>query len=180
MSPVIVVASTNPVKIECTRQGFSRMFPHQTPDVTGVAVASGVSDQPFSRDETITGATNRAREAARLYPQADYLVGIEGGVEPRGDLLEVFAWVVIQHRGKTGSAQTGIFHLPKEVADLVHQGYELGDADDLVFERSGSKQANGSIGLLTDDIMTRVDFYVPAVMMALIPFKKPHLTWHTG
>jgi non-canonical (house-cleaning) NTP pyrophosphatase len=54
---------------------------------------------------------------------------------------------------------------------------ELGDADDAVFGRSNSKQANGSIGLLTDDALTRTEYYVQAVIMALIPFKKPQFTW---
>jgi non-canonical (house-cleaning) NTP pyrophosphatase len=54
---------------------------------------------------------------------------------------------------------------------------ELGTADDVVFGRSNSKQANGSIGLLTDDALTRTNYYVDAVVMALIPFKKRHLTW---
>jgi non-canonical (house-cleaning) NTP pyrophosphatase len=54
---------------------------------------------------------------------------------------------------------------------------ELGEADDVVFGRANSKQANGSIGLLTDDTITRTSYYVDAVVMALIPFKKPHFTW---
>ena len=49
-------------------------------------VPSGVSDQPRSEQETLEGARNRARSAARGYPHADYWVGIEGGIEDTGSM----------------------------------------------------------------------------------------------
>ena len=72
---------------------------------------------------------------------------------------------------------TGSFFLPDEVARLVRQGTELGEADDIVFGRQNSKQQNGSLGLLTADALDRTEFYEQAVMMALLPFKNPGLTW---
>lgn len=180
--PLIIVASLNPVKIEATRQGFSRMFPHQTFEFQGVSVPSNVSDQPIGRDETLQGALNRAQNAAQQRPDADYTVGIEGGVGWEDDVLAVFAWLVVRSQnGQIGKAQTGTFYLPQEVAQLIRdEGLELGDADDRVFGQTNSKQANGSVGLLTDDALTRTDFYVQALMMALIPFKKPQFTWITS
>lgn len=176
-SQTIIVASTNPVKIEAARLGFARMFPQQDFTYEGLSVPSGVSDQPMSSDETLRGATQRAQSAWQARPDAAYAIGIEGGVMPRDASLDVFAWVVVQNGQGIGRAQTGVFTLPQEVAVLVRQGLELGDADDQVFGRSNSKQANGSIGLLTDDALTRQDYYVQAVVMALIPFKKPQFTW---
>jgi inosine/xanthosine triphosphatase len=173
----VIVASTNPVKLAAAEAGFRRMFPQQDFHFHGHSVPSGVSHQPMSSDETRRGAAQRAAAAALAFPQAAYTVGIEGGCEPEGDRLRVFAWVVAQHDGRTGQAMTGVFYLPQEVARLIHQGLELGAADDAVFGRSNSKQANGSIGLLTDDALTRADYYMPAVIMALIPFKKPQFTW---
>lgn len=177
MKQIVVIASTNPVKIEAVRLGFVRMFPDQLYDFRGVSVPSGVSVQPMSREETLTGALNRARTVAEYHPEAAYSVGIEGGVEEIDGRLEVFAWVIVCSGDAIGRAQTGVFALPDEVAQLIHQGMELGEADDIVFGRSNSKQANGSIGLLTDDAITRTSYYVDAVMMALIPFKKPQFTW---
>lgn len=174
---LVVVASQNPVKISATEDGFSRMFPDTDFQYQGISVASGVPDQPLSRAETLQGARNRAENAAIVMPNADYTVGIEGGIEAVDGQLQVFAWVVVKHGDIIGRAQTGVFYLPDEVAQLIHAGRELGDADDIVFGRQNSKQANGSIGLLTDDAMTRQSYYVNAVIMALIPFKKPQFTW---
>lgn len=177
MTKKVVIASLNPVKISTTAQGFQQMFPQETFDFLGVDVPSGVAAQPMSRAETIQGAENRAANALATCPDADYAVGIEGGIERVNGRLEVFAWVIVRSGEHIGRAQTGIFYLPNEVANLIQQGLELGHADDMVFGRENSKQANGSIGLLTDDVLTRESFYTPAVIMALIPFKKPQFTW---
>lgn len=177
MPALVVVGSTNPVKLQATQQGFERMFPQADFRFQILAAPSGVSNQPLSRAETLQGALNRASHAAQQRPDASFAVGIEGGVQANEGRLEVFAWVVVQGSGSTGRAQTGVFYLPDEVAQLVQAGKELGEADDIVFERANSKQQNGSIGLLTDDVITRTEYYVNAVIMALIPFKQSHLTW---
>ncbi|MEM6529629.1 MAG: DUF84 family protein, partial [Chloroflexota bacterium] len=59
----------------------------------------------------------------------------------------------------------------------VRGGMELGDADDIVFGRSNSKQQTGSVGLLTGDALTRETYYLHAVVLALIPFKNPAFTF---
>lgn len=174
---LVIVASENPVKIAAAEQGFARIFPEEEFSFRGISVPSGVSAQPMTRTETLHGAFNRAENARQACPEAAYSVGIEGGVEEVEGRLEVFAWVVVLHEGIVGRAQTGVFMLPDEVAQLVRSGTELGHADDIVFGRSNSKQQGGSIGLLTDDAITRTSYYVEAVIMALIPFKKPQFTW---
>ena len=87
----LVVASQNPVKIEATRRGFVSMFPRRAFHLHPVAVPSGVRPQPLSDVETLQGALTRVQHAAHLVPQADYWVGIEGGVEERqGSIVHGF------------------------------------------------------------------------------------------
>ena len=52
---------------------------------------------------------------------------------------------------------------------------ELGEADDIVFGQSNSKQKSGAVGLLTGDIIDRKSLYEEAVVLALIPFKNEEL-----
>jgi inosine/xanthosine triphosphatase len=177
----IVVASTNPVKIQAALEGFQRMFPAEQFTVQGIGVPSGVSDQPMTDAETLQGARNRAATAYKELNDADYWIGIEGGVEDRAGELEAFAWVVVISRdGRTGKSRTATFYLPEETAKLVRRGIELGHADDQVFGRSNSKQQNGSVGLLTGDVVDRTAYYVQAVILALIPFRNPTLTFTAG
>lgn len=172
----IVVASHNPVKLQAVRNGFARMFPEQDLEIVAVSVPSGVSVQPSTDFETLQGALNRAHNAAQTYPQADYWVGVEGGVELGSESeMQAYAWVVVRSPDRVGKGRTGAFYLPSAVADLVRQGVELGEADDIVFGRSNSKQANGAIGLLTRDVIDRAGLYEPAVIFAIIPFVNPDL-----
>lgn len=175
----IIVASQNPVKLEAVKMAFERMLSGKELSVEGVSVSSGVSDQPMSDTETLQGAHNRALNARDASPEADFWVGVEGGSEDVGTEMRTFAWVVILSRDtdSLGKARTAAFLVPQEVAALVRQGKELGEADDIVFGRVNSKQQNGAVGILTNDAITRVDLYAPAVMMALIPFTNPDLTF---
>jgi len=172
---IIAVASNNPVKLKATLDGFQRMFPRETFEVRAVKIPSVVSAQPMTDEETLEGADTRVSLACDLMPEADYWVGIEGGVMDRGSHLSGFAWVVVLSEGRRGVGRSGEFFLPENLANLVRQGVELGEADDIVFSRKNSKQANGAIGLLTGDVVDRAELYIPAVVFALIPFKNPDL-----
>lgn len=171
----IIVASSNPVKLQAANDGFALMFPETSLKVDGLSVQSGVRDQPYSDQETRLGAVNRANAARAQRPNADYWVGIEGGVAVMEDELMGFAWVVIVSKDMMGKSRTGTFFLPTQVKELVQQGVELGDADDMVFNRENSKQDIGAVGILTDNILNRTSYYTHAVVLALIPFKRKDL-----
>lgn len=171
----LIIASHNPVKIRAASGAFQAMFPGETFEVETVSVPSDVADQPRSDQETVTGAENRARHAAQLFPLADYWVGIEGGIADEGQAMAAFAWVVVLGRDRSGKGRTGAFYLPPAVAGLVRAGKELGHADDLVFQTENSKQENGAVGLLTGNVLDRARFYEQAVLLALIPFRNPDL-----
>ena len=176
----IIVASKNPVKIEAALRGFRAMFPEQDFSVEGYSVPSGVSAQPMTSLETRQGALNRALAVRSKLQDAAYWVGIEGGVEEEDGELVVFAWVVVLSATVRGFSRTATFYLPQEITALIHQGVELGDADDQVFGRSNSKQQNGSVGILTGDAVTRLTYYEQATILALVPFKNAHLTFATS
>lgn len=171
----IVLASKNPVKIKATLEGFKRMFPHEAFELKLASVSSGVSNQPMSSEETLQGAFNRAQQAVEMIPTGDFWVGIEGGVEEAQGEMTAFAWVVVLTRGKAGKGRTGTFFLPMRVAQLIREGKELGEADDIVFGKTNSKQKNGAIGILTGNVIDRTRLYEGAVIMALVPFKNPEL-----
>lgn len=179
----IIIASTNPVKINAVAAAFGKMFPGEAFETEGISAASGVSNQPKSDSETFEGAMNRAENASHM-ADGDFWVGIEGGVEemvrpgsPQEDSqMEAFAWVVIKGKdGKFGKGRTGTFFLPPKVAELIKRGMELGEADDIVFKRKSSKQENGAVGILTGNIMDRTRYYTETVVLALVPFKNEEL-----
>ncbi len=117
--PRLIIASTNPVKVQAATYGFRRMFPDQALETLSITVESGVSPQPRSDIETLTGARNRAANAQQAVPDADYWIGIEGGIEDTGADLLAFAWIVVRSRDRRGEGRTGTFYLPRAVASLV-------------------------------------------------------------
>lgn len=168
----VIIASKNPVKINATKKAFENVFNDRF-EFEGFSADSLVSDQPMNNIETLTGAMNRLENIQHL--KADYFVSIEGGVDLIDDNYEVFAWIIISDKKKTGKAKTATFPLPLKISKLIKEGYELGDADDMVFKRSNSKQKNGAVGILSNNLINRTDYYVHAIILALIPFTNSKL-----
>ncbi len=168
----VVVASHNPVKLRAAAEGFRMAFGRQ-PQVRGIAVPSGVADQPMTDEETLQGALNRVAAAKKRVADADYWVGIEGGVQPSGRLMEAFAWVVIASAKRMARARSAAFPLPLPVVEALRAGQELGQIMDALFGESHSKHKGGAIGLLSKGAITRTTLYVQPVVMACIPFLYP-------
>ncbi len=170
----VVVSSKNPVKLSAARNAFEAVFDGSDIDIVAVSVESGVSEQPMSDDETRTGAENRVRNAKAAHPDADYWVGLEGGIEQIDDTLVASAWMAVLGQGnEPGMARTTSLPLPPRVRELVDAGMELGDANDRVFSTLNSKQGGGAFGLLTDGRYTRESVYTQAIIIALVPFTNP-------
>lgn len=169
----IAVGSLNPVKIKAVQTAFSRQW--SPVEVRGVAVPTGVSAMPMNDAECIAGARNRAISAQRLQ-DADFGVGLEGGVnlEPHG--LMLLGWVVIVHRdGREGIACTAKIPLPESIAQQVLAGSELGPLMDTILHDTNTRQKGGAAGALSAGLVTRHDKFALAVAYALSPFVAPHL-----
>ena len=89
--------------------------------------------------------------------------------------MEAFAWVVILSENTEGQSRTSTFYLPPKVVELVHEGVELGLANDQVFNETNSKTKGGAVGTLTHGVLGRTEYYVQAVMLALVAFINPDL-----
>ncbi|MFM2340148.1 MAG: hypothetical protein RLZZ360_784, partial [Candidatus Parcubacteria bacterium] len=122
------------------------------------------------------GATNRAKACKDAFPEGDYFVGLEGGLELIEDMYWESAWMCVMDKsGTCGFGRTSAYLVPQILYELINQGHELGTATDIVFNETNSKQKSATIGILTNDIITRKDFYRDAMVFALIPFVKPEL-----
>lgn len=171
----VIVASKNPVKINAAQQAFVQMFPNEEVLVEGVSAPSGVPDQPMTHAEGMTGARNRAQHIFDECPDADYWVGLEGANEEVGEYMQSRASAVIKSKTYQSEEQSASFRVPKEVAELIRDGMELGHAHDKVFNKVNSKQAHGMVGELTDNIIDRTEYYRHPLVLALIPFKNSEL-----
>ncbi|OIB57522.1 DUF84 family protein [Natrialba sp. SSL1] len=188
----IAVGSTNPVKVDAVERVLeshncacnadsdcdhgsetdcSCDCPALDPPATPVAVDSGVPEQPWSVEETITGARNRARRAYDT-TMADYAVGLEGGVARFDgvDGLSLVMWAAVTDgtRVEVGSGPT--LRLPDEIAARLENGEELGPVMDDVLDTTGIAEAEGAAGVLTDGLTDRTRALSEAVACAFGPF----------
>jgi inosine/xanthosine triphosphatase len=164
----IVVGSNNPVKVEAVREAFAKYFTDL--EVAGVQVESGVAEQPRSEQETIMGAKNRAK---KCISEADYGVGLEGGVcDIEGRMFEC-AWVaIVDKKGVEGIAGGLYFELPRKVAEKIRAGGELGPIMEEIM-KFDVKRTSGAIGVFTKGQLDRKQAYVQIVLSALIKFVSP-------
>ncbi|MCA0374803.1 MAG: inosine/xanthosine triphosphatase [Gemmatimonadetes bacterium] len=172
MTPAIsrvTVGSTNPVKVAAVRAVVARVWP--AVHVTGVAVSSGVPDQPFGDEETQAGARTRAR-AALAATDAELAVGLEGGVVrlPGGGLRSCAWAVAVDRAGREGVGGSLAMPLPAVVARRVEAGEELGHAMDAVARVVGTKHGAGAVGILTAGLIDRQAAYETLVTYALAPW----------
>ena len=93
----VVVGSKNPVKIQATKEAFEKLWPKKNRSVIGLEVKSGVSDQPMSDEESIKGASNRAKKALKT-GKADFGIGFEGGLHKIGEKWFDCGWVVVVNK----------------------------------------------------------------------------------
>ncbi len=166
----VVVGSANPVKIAAVRAVLERLQPAIV--VVGVAVPSGVPDQPRGDEETQAGAIARARSALRHATDADFAVGLEGGVVvlPNG-AMRTCAWAAaVDRTGREGLGGSLSMPLPEVVAARVRAGEELGHAMDVVAQAVGTKHGRGAVGILTAGLVDRQRAYEPMIAYALAPW----------
>jgi inosine/xanthosine triphosphatase len=167
----VIVGSTNPVKVSAVRAVLARIG--SGAQVEGIAVPSGVRDQPEGDEETIRGATQRAR-AALERNGADLGIGIEGGVVEEQGHMRTCAWAAVASRdGRIGVGGSLAMSLPDRVAVLVRDGVELGLAMDHITGGHDTKRGTGAVGILTGGLVDRQRAYETLVTYALARFLSP-------
>lgn len=147
--------------------------------IRSIAVQSGVPDQPLGDEQTIAGATARARRAREAL-DADLGIGIEGGVVECDDgSLRTCAWAVsVTRDGRTTVGGSLAMQLPPAVAEGVRAGLELGHAMDRLVGAHDTKRGLGAVGILTAGLVDRQRAYEVLVAYALAPVLTPEY-WST-
>jgi non-canonical (house-cleaning) NTP pyrophosphatase len=185
MSKILVaVGSTRRPKLDAVREALAVLGPKlgggKVFDVVGVEVASGVRHTPLSREETMSGARNRAEAVLQMAREKNepwkYFVGLEGGIDivsecgTRWVFLENWAYVA-DPIGRGSFGQSGTILLPEPLAKrVVDEGVELAEAIDAFAGQTGVRDAQGAWGVLTRNLITRQDSYRIALIGAFALF----------
>ncbi|BBG25328.1 Non-canonical purine NTP phosphatase [Sulfuracidifex tepidarius] len=164
---LVTVGSKNSVKVDAVKEAFR--IAKLDAEVFSIEVESGVPAQPFC-DDTFTGARNRALRSMKI-GHSDMGIGIEGGVCERNGRMVAFAVVhVVDKGGKENFSTSASFTLPENIAQLIREGKELGEATDVVFKVKNSKEKLGAVGHLSKGLISRTTLYIQPVLLAIYPF----------
>jgi inosine/xanthosine triphosphatase len=170
---VVNIGSLNPVKFKSVKNAFSIVWPLLQFSFQSKKILSNVSSQPLSDEETIKGATHRAIESLK---DADFGVGLEGGVHQIGNQWFSFGWsVIVSRSGETGIGSSPRILLPTSITYLIKKGFELAEINDKLFDQKNSGKDQGNFGLMTNGVITRQSAYQEACILALTRFNKSNI-----
>jgi inosine/xanthosine triphosphatase len=167
----IKIASQNPVKVEALKEILLDYNHLQDAKVESVDVSSGVSDQPKSLEETITGAKNRAKTA---HIDCEYSFGIESGLmavpHTKSGYMDVCACAIFDG-SKYHLGLSSAWEAPEKVSKLIlEDGLDMNEAAYKAGLTKDKKvgSAQGLVGIMTKGRLTRKAYTKEAIRTSLI------------
>lgn len=158
-----MIGTKNPAKVSAVKEALM----HLQVEFQEIEVDSGVREQPFSDDETIQGAINRATEALRV-GQGDIGIGLEGGVQESEHGLLLCNWGALAQTGYPPIIAGGArILLPEEIAIKLRAGEVLGPVMDEFANQKNVGKSEGAVGIFTNGQVKRKDMFTHIVSMLI-------------
>ena len=167
----VLIGTKNPGKIEGAKRALENYF--KNVQIVGVSAPSNVSDQPVGI-ETLKGANNRVdnliKYAKENNIEADLFMAVESGITKDLGFWAITNIAVIKNnKGEVGFGTSSSFPVPEKYVNKVIE-QTLGTVMDNIFNEADLRSSTGGVGLLTHDVITRIDLNTEAFIMALTPF----------
>lgn len=135
----VALGSANEDKIKILQETLGEFDPHLK--IKGVKVSSEIGEQPLSEEKTIRGAIKRAVKALEIESEADFSVGLEGGLQKieGGGYFLICAAAICDKNGQIFLGLGSKLQLPRKVSEEIKKGgffgivirdYEKGHKED--------------------------------------------------
>jgi len=171
----IVVGSENPSKLRAAQMVINKLFPGEK--VETMKASSGVSEQPKTDEEALTGAINRAK-FVHDQSQADYSIGMEGGLQKIGERWFECGWVAIVNKdGELGLGSSARFQASGKLIKEILAGKEMGVVIDEITGEKDIKEREGAMGVVSAGHLPRDLCYSHGVWFAFGPFISDRQFW---
>ncbi|HDX9654712.1 NTPase [Bacillus wiedmannii] len=163
----VVVGSKNKTKVGAVEKVW------KDATITSLSVPSGVANQPFTDEETMQGAVNRAKRALQVQEgEAQIGIGLEGGVMKTEHGLFMCNWgALATSDGKTFVAGGARIKLPDDFLAPLEDGKELSEVMEEFVQRKDIRSHEGAIGIFTDDYVDRTELFVHVVKLLVGQYK---------
>ncbi|WP_010195405.1 DUF84 family protein [Bacillus sp. m3-13] len=157
----VIVGSKNPAKYGAVQDAMREL--EMEAETIALEVESGVSKQPMTDQETIEGALHRARAALKEIDDADFAIGLEGGVvlgsTPSSEVMVCNWGALVAKDGKEYIAGGARIPLPDDFKEELLAGKELGDLMDEYYQRKDIRKHEGALGIFTDGAVSRMEMF---------------------
>ncbi|WP_456273706.1 DUF84 family protein [Bacillus sp. AK031] len=161
---IIGIGTTNKAKIAAVRNGFAELV-NEKLIFEAYKTESGVSDQPFSDEETIKGAINRASSVLKM-ANANIGIGLEGGVVQTEFGMFLCNWGALYETGMNPIIAGGArILLPESVSQRLLNGEELGLVMDDYCQKEGIRHHEGAMGIFTSGAVNRDEMFQHTVKL---------------
>lgn len=151
----IGIGSSNPAKIKAA-DAFINYF--ENAELAVFSSDSLVSSQPFSDEETKTGAVNRAKGCVQQ--GASIGLGFEGGVMEMEDGMYLSNWgAVADSQGNILTAAGARILLPSQIVEGLRRGKELGQLMGEWTNDPEVRKKDGAIGVFTAGLLSRGEMF---------------------
>lgn len=182
---IIAIASENTPKVLACESVFNtlkdKICPADNLKFVKQKVDPGVQAMPLSLDDLMTGAKNRAEKLFKILQNKEspssYYIGLEGGFflkyfpgrEFPTTFLQSWVYILKDNIGFWGSS--GAIEVPLKLAEkILNTGKELGEIIDEFASGQNIRSNQGAVGIFTNNIVTRQDFFESALIFAISPF----------
>ena len=165
----ILIGTHNRAKTKAVQTISSIYYPDAS--FENIEVASLVSDQPMSQEETRQGAINRAKQ---LMEDTDALfgIGLEGGVHEIEGQLYICNWgALVTNEGDVFTATGAGVPLPQEIADQLRAGAELGPVMDVYTNKNDIRHDEGAIGVFSNGLVNRSAMFEHIMLLLIGQFE---------
>lgn len=165
----ILIGTHNRAKTKAV-QTISRMY-YPEAIFENIEVPSLVSDQPMSQEETRQGAINRASQLMEN-SNALFGIGLEGGVTEIDGQMYICNWgALATQEGEVFTATGAGIPLPKELAEQLLAGAELGPVMDVYTNKNEIRHDEGAIGVFTNGLVNRSTMFEHIMLLLIGQFE---------
>lgn len=172
----IKIGSKNKAKLEAVVEILQEYAHLSEAQIEGITTDSGVSNQPKSLEETISGAMNRARKA---FIECAYSIGLESGLfavpMSKTGYMDVCACAIFDGRDFHLGLSSAWEFPDKKITDLmIKGGLDMSQAINSagLVDNPDIGSEEGAIGILTKGRLNRKEYTKQALRTALIHLEK--------
>ncbi|KKS77707.1 MAG: RNA pyrophosphohydrolase [Candidatus Woesebacteria bacterium GW2011_GWB1_43_14] len=123
----VIIGSSSDIKTNIVQKALREL--NLRAEVKKIRVSSQVIDQPLDKETTQQGARNRATNARKAKPDADFWIGLEGGLHDYGEGYHLVTFSCLVDQSGDEFIGEGVeVHLPENVSDEVKNGNQFGEA----------------------------------------------------